>query len=51
MWINHIVYILISIINGHCLSTYTTIISSKTDNTVFIYPGQVNKVFSLIYCY
>lgn len=47
MWINWIAYILINIINGHCLSTYTTVTSSKTDNAIFIYPGQVNKFFSI----
>lgn len=41
MWINYIAYTLISTINVYCLSSFTTVTSSKTDNAVFIYPGQV----------
>lgn len=42
MWINYIAYTLISVVNVYCISTFTTVTSSKTDNAVFIYPGQVN---------
>lgn len=45
MWVNYITYILINVINVYCLSTFTTVTSSKTDNAVFIYPGQVNNFF------
>lgn len=41
MWIYYIVYTLISIVNVYSISTFTTVTSSKTDNAVFIYPGQV----------
>jgi len=40
MWRNYNVYALISVINMCFISTYMTVMSSKTDNTVFIYPGQ-----------
>lgn len=53
MWINYIAYTLISVVNVCCISTFTTVTSSKTDNAVFIYPGQVNKLLSILifsYC-
>lgn len=48
MWINCIAYYtLISVVNVNCISSvnvdsFTAVTSSKTDNAVFIYPGEVN---------
>lgn len=41
MWICYILYTLVSIVNVYSISTFTTVTASKTDNAVFIYPGQV----------
>lgn len=50
MWINYIAYTLISVVNVYCISTFTIITSSKTDNAVFIYPGQAKSERDLGIC-
>lgn len=43
---NFILYAVLSAINVHIIYTFTPVTSSKTDNAILIYPGQVNKYFS-----
>lgn len=52
MRINYNVYTLLSIIKiCFCISTITTAMSNKIDNTVFIYPGQVHNHFLIHFVY
>lgn len=50
MWHNYNAYTLISVVNMCFISTYMTVMSSKTDNTVFIYPGQVYNCLYIYIC-
>lgn len=56
MWINCIAYYsLIIVVNVHYISgvnidSFTAVTSGKTDNAVFIYPGEVN-LFCIPYKY
>jgi len=50
MWINFIPYTLISIINVNCISTFTSLTSGNTDNTIFVYPGQSKSERDLSIC-